>query len=32
MAFGKPLSKLGGNYDKIATSGINIEMARLLIL
>jgi len=32
MAFGKPLAKLGGNYDTIAKARINIEMARLLTL
>jgi acyl-CoA dehydrogenase len=31
-AFGKPLAKLGGNYDKIANARINIDMARLLTL
>jgi acyl-CoA dehydrogenase len=31
-AFGRPLAKLGGNYDKIATARINIDMARLLTL
>ncbi|MDJ0760936.1 MAG: acyl-CoA dehydrogenase family protein [Woeseiaceae bacterium] len=31
-AFGKPLAKLGGNYDKIATARMNIDMARLLTL
>jgi acyl-CoA dehydrogenase len=31
-AFGKPLAKLGGNYDKIAEARINIDMARLLTL
>ncbi len=31
-AFGKPLAKLGGNYDKIAAARINIDMARLLTL
>ncbi|MCP4300732.1 MAG: acyl-CoA dehydrogenase [Gammaproteobacteria bacterium] len=31
-AFGKPLAKLGGNYDKIATARINVDMARLLTL
>ena len=29
-AFGKPLSELGGNYDEIADSRIEIEMCRLL--
>jgi acyl-CoA dehydrogenase len=29
-AFGKPLSELGGNYDVIADSRIEIEMCRLL--
>lgn len=31
-AFGKPLAKLGGNYDIIADCRINIEQARLLCL
>jgi len=31
-AFGKPLAKLGGNYDKIANSRMAIDMARLLTL
>ena len=31
-AFGKPLAKLGGNYDKIATARMSIDMARLLTL
>ena len=31
-AFGRPLAKLGGNYDKIAQARINIDMARLLTL
>ena len=31
-AFGRPLAKLGGNYDKIADARIQIEMARLLTL
>jgi len=31
-AFGKPLAKLGGNYDKIADARIQIDMARLLTL
>ncbi|MDH3305836.1 MAG: acyl-CoA dehydrogenase family protein [Gammaproteobacteria bacterium] len=31
-AFGKPLAKLGGNYDVIANARINIDMARLLTL
>ena len=31
-AFGKPLAKLGGNYDKIANARMNIDMARLLTL
>jgi len=31
-AFGKPLAKLGGNYDRIAQARINIDMARLLTL
>ena len=31
-AFGRPLAKLGGNYDKIANARMNIEMARLLTL
>lgn len=29
-AFGKPLAELGGNYDEIADSRIEIEMCRLL--
>ena len=31
-AFGKPLSELGGNYDVIADSRIEIDMCRLLVL
>lgn len=31
-AFGKPLAKLGGNYDKIADARMDIDMARLLTL
>ena len=31
-AFGRPLAKLGGNYDRIANARINIDMARLLTL
>ena len=31
-AFGKPLVKLGGNYDIIANARMDIEMARLLCL
>ena len=31
-AFGKPLAKLGGNYDVIARARMNIDMARLLTL
>ena len=31
-AFGKPLAKLGGNYDRIADARIQIDMARLLTL
>lgn len=31
-AFGKPLAKLGGNYDKIANARMAIDMARLLTL
>ena len=31
-AFGKPLAKLGGNFDKIANARMNIDMARLLTL
>jgi len=31
-AFGQPLAKLGGNYDKIANARMNIDMARLLTL
>lgn len=31
-AFGRPLAKLGGNYDKIADARMNIDMARLLTL
>ena len=30
-AFGKPLAELGGNYDLIADSRIEIEMCRLLV-
>jgi len=32
VAFGRPLAKLGGNYDIIADSRIGIEQARLLCL
>ena len=32
FAFGRPLAKLGGNYDKIADARIQIDMARLLTL
>lgn len=32
VAFGKPLAELGGNYDVIADSRIEIEMARLLTM
>ena len=32
VAFGKPLIKLGGNYDRVADARIQIEMARLLTL
>jgi len=32
QAFGKPLAKLGANYDIIAEARIEIEMARLLCL
>ena len=32
VAFGKPLAKLGGNYDVIADCRIGIEQARLLCL
>jgi len=32
QAFGKPLAKLGGNYDRIAEARIQIDMARLLTL
>lgn len=32
IAFGKPLAELGGNYDIIADSRIEIEMARLLTM
>jgi acyl-CoA dehydrogenase len=32
VAFGRPLAKLGGNYDKIANARISIDMARLLTL
>jgi len=31
-AFGRPLAKLGGNYDKVANARMNIDMARLLTL
>jgi len=31
-AFGRPLAKLGGNYDRIAEARIQIDMARLLTL
>jgi acyl-CoA dehydrogenase len=31
-AFGRPLAKLGGNYDRIAEARLNIDMARLLTL
>lgn len=31
-AFGKPLVKLGGNYDVVANSRIEIDCARLLVL
>src|SRR5210317_1701052 len=31
-AFGKPLAKLGGNYDRIAEARMDIDMARLLTL
>ena len=31
-AFGRPLAKLGGNYDVIANCRMDIEMARLLCL
>jgi acyl-CoA dehydrogenase len=31
-AFGRPLAKLGGNYDKIAEARMSIDMARLLTL
>ena len=31
-AFGRPLAKLGGNYDRIARARMNIDMARLLTL
>lgn len=31
-AFGKPLAKLGGNYDKIANARMQIDMGRLLTL
>jgi acyl-CoA dehydrogenase len=31
-AFGKPLAKLGGNFDIIANARMNIDMARLLTL
>ena len=32
VAFGKPLAELGGNYDVIADSRIEIDMCRLLVL
>ncbi|MDX2417578.1 MAG: acyl-CoA dehydrogenase family protein [Xanthomonadales bacterium] len=32
IAFGRPLAKLGGNYDRIANARMNIDMARLLTL
>ena len=31
-AFGKPLARLGGNYDRIANARMQIDMARLLTL
>ena len=31
-AFGRPLAKLGGNYDRIANARMRIDMARLLTL
>lgn len=31
-AFGRPLAKLGGNYDRIAAARMDIDMARLLTL
>lgn len=31
-AFGRPLAKLGGNYDRIAEARMDIDMARLLTL
>jgi acyl-CoA dehydrogenase len=31
-AFGKPVAKLGGNYDRIANARMSIDMARLLTL
>jgi acyl-CoA dehydrogenase len=31
-AFGKPIVKLGGNFDRVADARMNIEMARLLTL
>jgi acyl-CoA dehydrogenase len=31
-AFGRPLAKLGGNYDRIAEARMNIDMLRLLTL
>jgi acyl-CoA dehydrogenase len=31
-AFGRPLAKLGGNYDTIANARMNIDMGRLLTL
>lgn len=32
QAFGKPIAKLGGNYDRIANARMSIDMARLLTL
>ncbi len=32
QAFGKPLARLGGNFDRIADARMEIEMARLLTL
>ena len=32
VAFGKPIAKLGGNYDIIANCRMEIEQARLLCL
>jgi len=32
VAFGKPIAKLGGNFDRIAQARMDIEMARLLTL